>query len=133
MTLGYVAWFVLSLIVSREADRWYTLGKVIGLGLIIAGVFAILPGIFKSSFGRELWNKGLACEIASDSTPDTDSRIDSVTLRPIERTTSPWFTIVANLREMVGRNLVLLNLTTAVIRRVEISQRSALFVCYGLL
>jgi hypothetical protein len=43
-----------------------------------------LPGICKSAFGREFLTTAFVCEIATDSTPDTQARVDAITLSPIE-------------------------------------------------
>jgi hypothetical protein len=68
-----------------------------GLPLVIAAVsdisfgallFLVLPGLFKSSFGREFLVNSLACDIAADSVPDTVDRVEAVTL-PSEEPPSP--------------------------------------------
>jgi hypothetical protein len=65
---------------GREWDGLLIL--IIDACALSALAFLFLPGLFKSAFGRELLTMGFLCDIASDSTPDTTSGIDSITLPP---------------------------------------------------
>jgi hypothetical protein len=47
-------------------------------------IFLVLPGVFKSVFGREFLFNALVCDIAVDSVPDTLGQVEAITLRPVE-------------------------------------------------
>lgn len=44
--------------------------------------FLILPGLFKSAFGKEFLIGAMLCDIAADSVPDTSQRVEAITLAP---------------------------------------------------
>ena len=44
--------------------------------------FLLLPGLFKSAFGKELLIGTMRCDIAADSVPDTSQRVEAITLAP---------------------------------------------------
>jgi hypothetical protein len=56
------------------------LGPVIAISAASAGIFLLLPGVFKSVFGREFLLNGLTCDIAADSVPDTLYGVQAITL-----------------------------------------------------
>jgi len=62
-------------------------GELLELTVAIGGslgafVFLMLPGVFKSTFGKEFLSTAFVCEIAADSAPDTRGSLDAVTLSP---------------------------------------------------
>jgi hypothetical protein len=63
--------------------------QFIYLGVIVLGmvIFLVLPGVFKSVFGREFLASGMVCDIAVDSVPDTLGSVKAITLRPVEAST----------------------------------------------
>src|SRR5262249_13798225 len=42
----------------------------------------VLPGVFKSAFGREFLLNAIGCDIAADSIPDTVNKVEAKTLPP---------------------------------------------------
>ena len=44
--------------------------------------FLMLPGLFKSAFGKEFLIGAMRCDIAADSVPDTSQRVEAITLAP---------------------------------------------------
>jgi hypothetical protein len=85
ISLVFIAWFLLNVVIGEELGD--TLAIAISFCAVVALGFFILPSIFKSFCGREFLNNGFACEIASDSTPDTVSRVDAITLPPMKKAT----------------------------------------------
>jgi hypothetical protein len=65
-----------------------------------AWMFFILPGVFKSVFGREFLVRALVCDIAVDSVPDALDRVEVITLPPVdpERISQKRFLVVEQLR-----------------------------------
>ena len=45
-------------------------------------VFLMLPGLFKSAFGKEFLIGAMRCDIAANSVPDTSQRVEAITLAP---------------------------------------------------
>ena len=52
------------------------------VGAFGALAFLVLPGLFKSAFGKEFLIGAMRCDIAADSVPDTSQRVEAVTLAP---------------------------------------------------
>ena len=44
--------------------------------------FLVLPGLFKSAFGRQFLIGAMRCDIAANSVPDTSQRVEAITLAP---------------------------------------------------
>ena len=66
------------------------LASVISATVVLgAGVFFILPGVFKSVFGREFLVSALVCDIAVNSVPDAFNRVEAITLPPVEEGAPP--------------------------------------------
>jgi hypothetical protein len=81
---AYVTVFLLSVILSGlgvGAVDWL-LRPLIVLLCLGALALLILPGIFKSVFGREFVIGAMRCDIAADSVPDTSERVEAITLAP---------------------------------------------------
>jgi hypothetical protein len=74
-------WLGANFLSSERRDFLY----VLVLDGCAFGALALLflPGVCKSAFGREFLTTAFVCEIASDSTPDTSSSTDVVTLSPV--------------------------------------------------
>ena len=80
---GYVTAFVLFVILVLGAGPVdWLLRPLISSYAIGAFAFLILPGIFKSVFGREFVIGAMRCDIAADSVPDTSERVEAITLAP---------------------------------------------------
>jgi hypothetical protein len=62
---------------------------VLVYGLCFATLlFLVLPGAFKSAFGREFLIGAMRCEIAADSVPDASEGIEIITLPPLDKAKS---------------------------------------------
>ena len=102
---AYVSAFVplfLSSFLGVAAVDWL-LRPLIILLLLGALALLILPGMFKSVFGREFVIGAMRCDIAADSVPDTSERVEAITLAP--QTGSPRHQIYEHPRcvsEIVG-------------------------------
>jgi hypothetical protein len=75
--------FLLVVLLNLDEQR----GQLLELMVAIAGslgafVFLMLPGMFKSTFGKEFLTTAFVCEIAADSAPDARGSVDAVTLSP---------------------------------------------------
>lgn len=86
LSLVFVAWILGEGQVAGGGYLWLMYVLSIWLVILIA-----LPGVFKSVFGKELLFGSLRCEIAVDSGPDGDERIEVLTLssNPV-RVSSPF-------------------------------------------
>jgi hypothetical protein len=75
---------------SKERADFLNFLALLVLDGCALGALALLflPGMCKSAFGREFLTTAFMCEIATDSVPDTSSRIDTVTLSPVRATAS---------------------------------------------
>ena len=81
---AYVTVFLLSVILSRlgiGAVDWL-LRPLIVLLCLGALALLILPGMFRSVFGREFVIGAMRCDIAANSVPDTSERVEAITLAP---------------------------------------------------
>ena len=82
-TAGLAAIFLLVMLLNLDEQRGVFLEMTVGIGCSLgAFVFLGLPGVFKSAFGKEFLTTAFVCEIAADSTPDTQGSLHVVTLSP---------------------------------------------------
>ncbi len=75
--------FLLVVLLNLDEERAQLLELTVAIvGSLGAFVFLMLPGVFKSAFGKEFLTTAFVCEIAADSAPDTRGSLDAVTLPP---------------------------------------------------
>jgi hypothetical protein len=75
--------FLLVVFLNLDEQRAQLLELTVAIaGSLGAFVFLMLPGMFKSTFGKEFLTTAFVCEIAADSAPDTRGSVDAVTLAP---------------------------------------------------
>jgi pimeloyl-ACP methyl ester carboxylesterase len=75
--IGYISLLVMS--ASFSDTLFVYLGAAFSAPMLL-----VLPGVFKSVFGREFLVNALACDIAVDSVPDKSGQVEVITLRPVE-------------------------------------------------
>ena len=77
-------------LLNLDGQQGELLEVAVGIGCSLgAFVFLILPGVFKSTFGKEFLTTAFVCEIAADSIPDTEGSLVAVTLSP-SRPAANW-------------------------------------------
>ena len=81
--IGLLLIFVLVVLRNLDEQRGELLELMVAIvGSLGAFVFLMLPGMFKSTFGKEFLTTAFVCDIAADSAPDTQGSIEAVTLSP---------------------------------------------------
>jgi hypothetical protein len=80
VSLGIVVTsFVFDFEATTTSQMLRTAAFTIGIGLLF---FVLVPGIFKSIFGREFLIGALRCDVSADSVSDADGEIRVTTLPP---------------------------------------------------
>lgn len=87
--VGLTLLVVARLLFSPDERTAELLMLVLVYGLCFATLlFLVLPGAFKSAFGREFLIGAMRCEIAADSVPDASEGIEIITLPPLDKAKS---------------------------------------------
>ena len=81
LPLLFLIAFLWALVVPAVTDLRFF--NIIAVVCILGGpLFLVLPGVFKSAFGREFLLNAIGCDIAADSIPDTVNKVEAKTLPP---------------------------------------------------
>ena len=81
LPLLFLIAFLSALVVAWVVDSRFF--NIIAVVCILGGPLSlVLPGVFKSAFGREFLLNAIGCDIAANSIPDTVNKVEAKTLPP---------------------------------------------------